>query len=113
MFHRKVGIRLGLAILPALFVLMGGCGNSEPEKKITYTPVPGAIPDQNTQPGNAAGQPGAPTVPTGPAKPNDPMNDPELARKGQDILRRTGGDVNKMTESEKATFFEAARNGHL
>jgi hypothetical protein len=41
------------------------------------------------------------------------MNDPELASKGQEILRRTGGDVNKMTEAEKKTFFEAAKNGHL
>ena len=41
------------------------------------------------------------------------MNDAELKRKGQEILQRTGGDVNKMSEDEKKTFYEAARNGHL
>lgn len=108
--------RPGLAILAAaLFALAlsGGCRRGEPERKITYTPDPRALQSQNQQPFNPSAQPGAGTPGAAAARPNDPMNDPELARKGQDILRRTGGDVNKMTEQEKATFIEAARNGHL
>src|SRR5437764_391036 len=80
----------------AIFVLapLSGCRNGEPQKQITYTPVAGAIENQEKSQAIAvkanAANPGA-------SKPNDPMNDPELARKGQEILHRTGGDINKMT----------------
>jgi hypothetical protein len=92
-----------LAAALAAVVLTSGCQSAEPEKKITYTPV-----DRSSQPAAVT-----PTPVAGDAKPNDPMNDPELARKGQEILQRTGGDVNKMNPAEKKIFYEAARNGHL
>jgi hypothetical protein len=113
MFH---GSRAPGSLIPAapLFALvfLGGCQSSEPDRKITYTPVPGVADGQASR--AAADVPGGSGAAHSPdARPNDPMNDPELARKGQDILKRTGGDVNKMTEAEKKTFFEAAKNGHL
>lgn len=112
--RRKGGSDLAiLAVALFALALSGGCRRSEPERKITYTPDPRALQSQSPPPFNATAQPGAGTPGAAAARPNDPMNDPELARKGQDILRRTGGDVNKMTEQEKATFIEAARNGHL
>lgn len=116
MLHRKSSRSLKLSLLSAtfaVFVLVGGCGRSEPENKVTYTPVPGAVQDQEQRLSSAAQQPGAGTSGAPAAKPDDPMNDPELARKGRDILQRTGGDVNKMTPKEKETFLEAAKNGHL
>ena len=101
-----------LVAATAIIVLapLGGCRHEEPQKPVTYTPVAGAIENQEKSQAIAAQ---ANATNPGAARPNDPMNDPELARKGQEILRRTGGDVNKMTEEEKKTFFEAAKNGHL
>jgi hypothetical protein len=109
MFHWQFAFRPGSAIASTAILtiaLLGGCQASEPDKKITYTPVPGAADSQvrGTGPAAAGSQPGQPV---------NPMNDPDLASKGQDILKRTGGDVNKMTEAEKKTFMEAAKNGHL
>lgn len=104
--QRRKGAAVAASFLVFSLASLAGC--SKPEKKITYTTNPQALQSLNQPPvNNVAG------APAGVARPNDPMNDPDLARRGQDILQRTGGDVNKMTEKEKATFFEAAKNGHL
>jgi hypothetical protein len=116
MYHRKGSRRphaAALAVMLVGFALLGGCRQSEPENKITYTPVPGAGESQDQRLTQSAEQTGAGTAGTPAAKPNDPMNDPELARKGREIFQRTGGDVNKMTPKEKETFMEAVKNGHL
>ena len=55
------------------------------------------------------GQTGTPIV----RQNSDPQNDPDLAARGQDIVRRTGGDVRKMTPKEQETFRAAAAAGHL
>src|SRR2546423_11317549 len=93
----------------AIIVLMlCGCRHKEAAPKYEYTPEPRAM--QTLNQGNTQVSNDAPPAPG--AIPN-PMNDAELKRKGQEILQRTGGDVNKMSEDEKKTFYEAARNGHL
>src|SRR5437588_8360874 len=104
MFHPVNRLKPAAILAAALFalVLMGGCSHGEPEKKITYTPTPETLQNQSQRTANPTAQTGAAT-PSAPAgQPVNPMNDPELARKGQEILQRTGGDVNKMTEKEKA-----------
>src|SRR5689334_7345743 len=109
------GVRRPDSVIRAALIaltLSCGCQRSEPEKKITYTPDPRATQSQDQGQGNGAPT-GAGASGAQAAKPNDPMNDPELARKGKEILQRTGGDVNKMTDQEKKIFFEAAKNGHL
>jgi hypothetical protein len=109
MLLRETHGRGNVLVLAGLFtlVLIGGCTSKEPEKKINYSPNKDVSQNQPPPTSNGAD---APVAPGGNI---NPMNDQELARKGQEIRDRTGGDVNKMTEQEKKIFFEAARNGHL